>query len=155
MYTLFKNTLLKQVNLLVIVLKFSAVGAVGFIINYSLLRYFVGQYSIDKILAEILATIFALQATFLLNNYWTYRSPKHDESFSLSFSARYVAYITSNSAGAVITIVFFAIAHQFIPLDFIALLIGAFFGTMWNFLLNLLFVWRERNESRVQKGEQG
>lgn len=141
------NELRKKIMSLdvVLTLKFILVGIVGFIVNYIVLRISVNHYGLNKLVGEIVGTIFALQVTFLLHSYWTYsRKSLHINDYSLGAFQRYVTFITSNTVGSVMTIIAFGFTSIWIDSKMIALGLAAILGTTWNYFANLLITWRTK-----------
>lgn len=129
-----------------LVLKFGVTGAIGFVVNYSVLHYLTATHHTQKLTAEIIATAVALQITFILNNYWTYSQLTTENELILSLRKRYIAFITSNLVGSLVTIVAFGVLSTYLKADFVSLLVAAIFGMTWNFFANLFVTWQPKAE---------
>lgn len=132
---------------IVLTAKFVLVGIIGFLVNFVGLRFFVNTFGMNNVLSEVLATIIALQITFVFHNSWTYNTLNStNEHYHLSLWQRYVAFISSNTIGSLMTIGAFAITSTFIDSKFVALGLAAVLGTTWNYFANLYFTWKKDRE---------
>ncbi len=123
-----------------LIAKFLVVGSIGFFTNYAVLELVLGTVTQNKTIAAILAMAVTINLTFILHDKWTYISKK--SGYQMTLPKRYVSYLSTNSSGAVITIVCFAILSTSLP-NIVALAIAALTAMTWNFIMNLL-VWRHR-----------
>lgn len=123
--------------------KFGIIGGVGFVCNFAVLKLGINYAGLNKILAEIVAALVALQVTFFLHDRWTYRIDKTIHKYHLNFSQRYRAYLVSNSFGSLLTVVFFALFSIFLG-HFPALALAAVAGLIWNFLINKTIIWHHK-----------
>jgi putative flippase GtrA len=121
--------------------KFIAIGSVGFIFNYGVLKLCYHAFHFNSILSEIIAAAAALQLTFLLHDKWTYRIDRTIHKYHLSLAQRYKAYLFSNSFGSLLTVIFFALFEIFFR-HLIALGLAAIAGMIWNFVINKAIIWR-------------
>jgi putative flippase GtrA len=128
--------------------KFGIIGGIGFICNYSVLKFATGVWSFNRIIAEILGALVALQVTFLLHDRWTYRIDKAVHKYHLTTVKRYRMYLFSNSFGALLTVVLFSIFSIFAG-HLLALAMAALIGLLWNFLANKGFVWSHKPHNSV------
>ena len=124
-------------------LKFGIIGGVGFVCNFLVLKLCIDTGGLNKILAEVIAALVALQITFLLHDRWTYRIDETVHKYHLSFGGRYKAYLMSNSFASLLTVVFFALFSIFLG-HLPALALAAVVGLVWNFLLNKNVIWHHK-----------
>ena len=123
--------------------RFIVVGIIGFVFNYMILTAVIDYLKLERIVAEIIAMIFALQITFFLHDRWTYSSShKHGVEYSWGLKKRYMTYLLSNSFGSLLTIVLFGVFAQYLP-KLSALACAALISMSWNFILNKVVVWRK------------
>ena len=127
----------------VTVLRFLLVGLIGFIINYVVLVLLTDLVKLSHIGAEIIAALLAFHVTFVLHDKWTYKLKLVSKPAVLSLSNRYITFILTNSIGAAMTVVVFALAYNYVN-RLPALLIGALSGLIWNYLFNSLVIWRTK-----------
>lgn len=127
----------------IILLRFFIVGTIGFFVNYGILVVLTELGSLNHVPAEMIAALIAFHVTFFLHDKWTYALRVNDRNALLSLRARYGAFIASNSIGAAMTVVVFAITFNFIN-RLPALLIGAVCGLVWNYIINGFVIWRTK-----------
>jgi putative flippase GtrA len=120
-------------------LKFLLVGGLGFIFNFIILKISI-YFGVNIVLSEIIATLFALQLTFLLHDNWTYKLHKK-KSHHYNNSIRYIGFITSNSIGSILTIILFSIYLS----HFIALALAAMISMAWSFFMNKMLIWKNKH----------
>jgi len=125
----------------VLLARFVAVGIIGFIVNYSVLRLCTGSIGLNKIAGEIIAAIIALQVTFLLNDNWTYKLENSRTLLTFKLWQRYIAYMSTNTFGSIMTVVLFAIFSNFLA-RLPALAFAAMAAMIWNYIMNKLLIWR-------------
>jgi|GEM_PF-4269007 len=125
-----------------VVAKFIVVGIVAFLVNYAILELALRIVTIPKPIAATLAMIVTINLTYILHTNWTYI--RKDISYYMPPIKRYLSYLSTNSTGAVITIVGFSILSSRLP-NLISLGIAAITAMIWNFLMNLI-VWRHNKE---------
>ncbi len=124
-------------------IKFGIIGGVGFVCNYAVLKVGIHVLELNRVLAECLAALVALQITFLLHDRWTYRIDKTVHKYHLSMFERYKAYLISNSFASVLTVIFFAIFSTFLG-HLVSLAMAAIVGLVWNFLINKNIIWHHK-----------
>lgn len=125
-----------------LIAKFIIVGTVGFFANYIVLEIALRTVTNSEPIAAIIAMAITINLTFYLHDKWTYIKPKTD--YYMSIFKRYPSYLTTNSSGAVITIVLFSLLSNTLP-NIIALGVAALTAMIWNFIMNLV-VWRHHKE---------
>ncbi len=125
-------------------IRFLLVGLIGFFANYTILVICAEIFNIQHVVAEVIAVVTALHVTFILHDRWTYRLYVKKGSEKLTAVPRYLTFMTSNSLGALITVIVFAAlyAHMYRS---IALLIAAIAGLMWNYFANKYITWSPKN----------
>ena len=127
----------------VVASRYALIGSVGFIANYTALMLLT-KYGLNRVIAEVLAVAFALQVTFIFHDKWTY---KHKTlSYKRSLFSRYRTYLVSNSLGAIITVIFFAL-FSIVFNHLISLALASLVGLFWNYVLNKFVVWKHITES--------
>lgn len=124
-------------------MRFGTIGGVGFLCNFGILKLCTSSFGLNKVLAEVIAALVALQVTFLLHDKWTYRIDETVHKYHLTFGRRYKAYLISNSFASLLTVVFFAVFSIFLS-HFPALALAAIIGLLWNFLLNKNVIWHHK-----------
>ncbi len=128
-------------SLIIEILRFGLVGAIGFFINFAVLSFLNGHYHVGHVLGEVFAMLVALQITFVLHDNWTYVG--RDNGYSLRQIRRYLTYLLSNTAGSVITVFCYAMLSNKLT-TFFALAIAAAIGMIWNFCINRFVIWKHR-----------
>jgi len=123
--------------------KFVIIGGLGFICNYTVLKLTIRGWHLNRVLAEVVAALVALQITFILHDRWTYRIDKSIHEYHLSPGKRYRSYLLSNSFGSLMTVIAFAIFSIFIG-HFLALALAAVVGLVWNFVINKSIIWHHK-----------
>lgn len=130
--------------------KFGIIGAIGFVCNYAVLKLATNGWHWNRIVAEILAALIALQITFLFHDNWTYKIDKTIHKYHLGLPERYRAYLVSNSFGSLLTVIFFAIFSIFLG-HLLALALAAIAGLIWNFVINKAIIWHHKPHEPVEK----
>lgn len=123
-------------------IRFLIVGTVGFVVNYAVLKA-VLMLNVHSTFAEIVAVIVALQVTFLLHDSWTYKL-KLEETHRYKLMTRYFSYLSSNALSSALIVILFSLFALFLN-HFYALLGAAFFGMIWNYIINKTVVWRHKS----------
>ncbi len=131
----------------VLVTRFVIVGSIGFICNFAVLKTLT-YLEVNSVIAEVIAVLIALQITFLLHDNWTYKLHISKIKHKYKLSTRYFGYLTSNSIGALITVVLFSIFSIFLE-HFYALVLASMFSMVWNFIMNKLLVWRHKTSEDI------
>ena len=121
-----------------VIAKFIVVGMVAFFVNYAILELALRFVTGSKPIAATLAMVVTINLTYILHTKWTYF--RKDVNYYMSSLKWYLSYLSTNSTGAVITIVGFSILTLSLP-NLISLGIAATIAMIWNFLMNLI-VWR-------------
>jgi glycosyltransferase involved in cell wall biosynthesis len=129
--------------------RFMIVGGTGFITNYLVLVFLAQIFSMDHIIAEIIAAIIALHVTFLLHDRWTYKLHTPEGTEKLPRKARYVSYLFTNSLGSLVTVVAFGFLYGYLT-RFTSLLTAALAGLIWNYLINTYVIWAKKRTASVE-----
>jgi putative flippase GtrA len=123
-------------------LKFSMVGGVGFVVDAG--TYFVMTHSLggDLIISRFIsALVFGMTATFLLNNFVTFRG--HGSGSLLS---RYIKFAAANIIGNLLNIGTHAVLVEnlalFHRIPVLGVVVGTFVGLIFNFTGSKYFVFR-------------
>lgn len=123
-----------------ITIKFSIIGGIGFITNYLVLKGCIAAFGVNRVVAELLAALVALQVTFVLHDRWTYRIDRSTHKYHMSIWQRYRTYLISNSFASLLTVVFFGFFSRFLS-HLPALGLSAVAGLTWNYLINNKVIW--------------
>lgn len=118
-------------------LKFLAVGVIGFVCNYLILKLCM-SIGWHILLSEVVAAIVALHVTFIAHDKWTYRGA---QAYKVPLMKRYQIYIVSNSFASLLVVVFFALFSIWLT-NFPALALSATVGLLWNYMANKILIWR-------------
>ena|ERR1017187_1248524 len=132
--------------------KFITIGGIGFLCNYLVLRFSISEWGVNRVVAEILAALVALQVTFILHDNWTYKIDKTIRRYHLIFAQRYRAYLMSNSFASLSTVIFFAIFSIFLD-HLLSLALAALIGLAWNFFVNKNIIWRHKQHEQISKND--
>ncbi len=130
-------------------IKFGIIGGVGFVSNYLVLKGGVAIWGLDRITAELLAALVALQVTFILHDRWTYRIDMNTHKYHLNFMKRYRVYLVSNSFASLLTVAFFGLFSIFLS-HLPALALAAVVGLVWNYLFNKKIIWDHKPHKQAQ-----
>lgn len=118
-------------------LKFLAVGVIGFVCNYLVLKICT-SIGWHIFLSEVVAAIVALQITFIAHDRWTYRKT---QEYKVSPMRRYRIYVMSNSFASLLVVIFFTLFSIWLT-HFPALALSAIAGLLWNYMANKILIWR-------------
>jgi dolichol-phosphate mannosyltransferase len=128
-------------------LKFCVVGFVGLFVDsglFNILRIIIKNSKSSSLISGFIAMI----ATFLLNNFWSFRKNKIKGSDKkvLSFIIYVVSsYIPILVRSQLIKLSITRFGDTFWPSN-IAFFIGILFGLVWNFLVYSKIIWKESND---------
>ncbi len=118
--------------------KFLAVGAIGLVVNQTILFLLAGASDLRLSLASPVAIVTSMAVTFALNEVWTW----HDRGGG-RIVTRLLLYATVNSGGlAINTGVLLFMTREHAVHYLFANLVGAGIAAVWNFGLNHLITWR-------------
>lgn len=122
---------------------FVLVGAIGFIVDASILTVLMTGFSFDHYSARAISFTTAVTVTWYLNRRWVFNRR------AVPMSGReYSAYVLVQIIGAVINLVIFVVVIELVPdlarIPVIPLAIGAVAGLLFNFTASSFFVFRNR-----------
>ena len=124
-------------------LKFLIVGSIGASLHISIVfilyKQLMFSYTLSFLYAIETATIF----NFLMNNKWTFDRYKLKKKFLFLGLVQYNC-ITLIGGLSNFSISFFLIEKNILWI--VALIVGAFFGSIWNYVLNKLLTWKVHYE---------
>ena len=128
-------------------LKFSMVGGVGFVVDagtYFILTHYLGGGLVTSRFVSSL--VFGMTATFLLNNFVTFRGQGSGSLFS-----RYIKFATANIIGNLLNIGTHAVLVEnlalFHRIPVLGVVVGTFVGLVFNFVGSKYFVFRSPNSA--------
>lgn len=129
---------LKRGGLLDHILRFAAVGIVGFIINASIVAYF--STKLGPIMSQALAFPAAVTATWLLNRQYTFGASKH------SWHMEWARYVSANALGwSTNNGVYFFLIFRFYETNHnpvLAVAAGSLAGMTFNFIISKWIVFK-------------
>lgn len=117
--------------------KFLLVGAIGLVINQSVLFALVGIADRQVASASPVAILTSMAVTFILNEHWTWRDRGEGRVLR-----RALLYGTINSGGLLINWLILVSLERWGMNYLLANLVGAGMAAIWNFGLNHAFTWR-------------
>ena len=116
--------------------KFSAVGASGVLVNFSVTWFFKEICKLNRYFSNILGFIFAATTNYFLNRWWTFQSA------NTQVGTEYAKYFLISLAGLGIDTLTVYLLHSKLKWNFYlskVFAVGA--ATLWNFFGNLLFTF--------------
>jgi len=124
-------------------IKFAFVGAIGTIVNltilYILTEFFLVYYIISEIFAFIVATI----NNYILNKFWTFKEKLHEKLIK-----KYVKYVAISLIALILNICILFILVEYFYLWYILAALLAIFGAfMINFMGNR--IWTFNNKTNL------
>ncbi len=118
-------------------LKFCLVGGTGVVVNMAVVYLLHERLGLALLLASPVAVEASILSNFLLNNYWTFRTPTVELRRLAKFN------LVSLGGMAITTgILTLLVSHAGLHWA-IANLIAIGVATVWNFGLNFVWTWRE------------
>jgi putative flippase GtrA len=131
-----------------VTVKFGIIGGVGFVSNYLVLKGCIVVLGANRIVAELIAALMALQVTFVLHDRWTYQIDHTVHAYHMTIGKRYRTYLVSNSFASLLTVAFFGLFSTF--LDHLpALALAAVAGLTWNYLVNKKVIWGHKPHEKA------
>ena len=121
---------------------FCLVGLTGIVIHLGSLFGLLSVAALRFSVAQALATVIATSWNFMLNNFFTYRDQR---LFGWAFATGLVRYQLVCAIGAISNVGVAAWLYDYDRVWWIAGLAGALVGTVWNFTVSSIFVWRQRS----------
>ena len=120
-------------------IKFSIIGALNTIINLAVLYVCTDIFGIYYLISAVIAFIFAVTNSFVLNKTWTFK-----EKINQDASSKYVKFfIISIIALAVNLIILYVLVESFEVYYIIAQLIGIISNLIINFFGNKLWTFKK------------
>ena len=120
-------------------LMFLMVGATGVIVQLVFVGLLHAVLGLEFVLATVIATGIAMTSNFLLNNWFTYNDLRLQ---GLALLRGYFSFVVACSIGAVINVFVAELSFQNLGIWWIASLLGAVFGSIWNYTMSSILTWR-------------
>ncbi len=120
---------------------FGLVGASGVAIHLATLKVGRVLFGLDFTTAQAIATFVAMTSNFFINNSITYRDAQL-RGFSRLLRGLIYFYAVC-LFGALANVGVATWLHNLYPIDVVAALAGVIMGSVWNFTLSSLFVWKK------------
>jgi dolichol-phosphate mannosyltransferase len=128
------------------VFKFGIVGISGIVVNLVILYLLVEFFILNKDLASLIATEFAILNNFIWNDLWTFHS-NENRKYSSKWQ-RLAAFNIVSAGGALINFgVFLVLTKWFAVYYLAAQFIGILVAFIWNFSVNRRFTWMRNQEN--------
>jgi putative flippase GtrA len=128
-------------------IKFGMVGGVGFVVDagtYFILTHYLGGGLISSRVVSSL--VFGMSATFLLNNFVTFRGQGSGSIFR-----RYIKFATANIIGNLLNLGTHAVLVENVALvhriPLLGVVAGTFIGLIFNFIGSKYFAFRQAEPS--------
>jgi dolichol-phosphate mannosyltransferase len=122
-------------------LMFLMVGATGVLVQLLFVWLFHVVITIGFVAATVVATGIAMTSNFLLNNWFTH----YDRRLTgYAMIKGYVSFVLACSVGASINVFVADLSFQNLEVWWIASLLGAVFGSIWNYTMSNILTWRPR-----------
>ncbi len=119
-------------------LKFAAVGATGVIVDYGFTYLFKEIFKVHKYLSNSIGFTIAASTNYILNRIWTFESDNPD------IAVEYGEFLLISIIGLGLNNLFLWLFHSRFKLNFyVAKLIAIGFVTIWNFLANYFFTFKQ------------
>ena len=119
---------------------FALVGATGVAIHMATLNLALALLGVSFTLAQSIATFVAMTSNFFINNVITYRDAKLKGFGPITRGLLYFYAVCM--IGAVANVGTATYLFNLYPNKWLAALVGVIMGSVWNFTLSSLFVWR-------------
>jgi len=122
-------------------LKFCLVGGTGVIVNTGILFLLTTTFGIEYKISSIFAIQIAIITNFILNNIWTFKKSTN-ESHTLT---KFFKFEGISLIGALINWGILVGLTEFAGMYYLfSNLIGIIIATGWNYLMNVLFTWKNK-----------
>jgi putative flippase GtrA len=125
------------------VLKFGAVGVLGFLVDASVLYLAWSGIGLDLYSSRVLSYICAATTTWWLNRSWTFRSTDQRHW------AEWLRFVALNLGGGVVNYTAYALLVTLSPLfgryPVLAVAVGSLSGMLVNYAVSYLWVFRNTN----------
>ncbi|PCI59470.1 MAG: dolichol monophosphate mannose synthase [Kordiimonadales bacterium] len=122
-------------------LSFGLVGGTGVVVHFAILWLAFQMLGTDFTLGQGIATIGAMSTNFLLNNLFTYRDQRLKGVWQLLRG--WVVFMLACSIGAASNIGIADYLYQQDQYWVLSALAGIMIGTLWNYAVTALFVWKK------------
>lgn len=120
---------------------FVLVGGVGLVIHLTVLKFGIHWLSWKFAAAQSLAVFVAMTANFSFNNFFTYRDKKLR---GFEFVRGLLSFYAACSIGALINIRVAAFLYDHEIFWWLAGLLGAVIGAVWNYAITSTFTWKKK-----------
>ena len=120
-------------------LMFLMVGATGVVVQLLFVGLLHAVLGLEFVIATIFATGIAMTSNFLLNNWFTYNDLRLQ---GMALVRGYISFVIACSVGAVINVFVAELSFQNLGIWWIAGLLGAVFGSIWNYTMSSILTWR-------------
>jgi len=122
-------------------LMFLMVGATGVLVQLFFVWLFHLVMKTDFVTATIAATAVAMSSNFILNNWFTH----YDRRLTgVEMIKGYLSFVLACSIGATMNVFVADISFENLGVWWIASLLGAVFGSIWNYTMSNILTWRPR-----------
>ena len=120
---------------------FAIVGTSGLVVHLAVLRIALAVFGDSFVVAQSIATFFALTSNFLLNNMLTYRDRR---LHGFAMLRGFVGFCLIGAVGALTNVGLASWLYTEREIWWVAGAAGAIMGALWNYAMSTLFVWRAR-----------
>jgi len=123
-------------------LYFLLVGGVGLMVHLLILKIELQFFDIGFTKAQAFAALVSMTSNFFINNQFTYRSQRLKGARKLlrGLCHSYAAW----SLGLLVNVAVASMIYQTIPVWWFAASIGAVMGSVWNYVMSTILIWRVR-----------
>jgi dolichol-phosphate mannosyltransferase len=121
-------------------LMFIMVGGTGVLVQLFFVWIFHSILLMGFVISTIVATGFAMSNNFLLNNWFTYNDRRLE---GLALLRGYISFVLACSIGAVINVFVADLSFDKLEVWWLASLLGAVFGSVWNYTMSSILTWRQ------------
>lgn len=122
-------------------LMFLMVGATGVLVQLFFVWLLHIVMAADFVTATIFATAIAMTSNFILNNWFTH----YDRRLTGAAMIKgYLSFVLACSIGATINVFVADLSFQNLGIWWMASLLGAVFGSIWNYTMSNILTWRPK-----------
>lgn len=126
--------------------RFGCVGVAGMAVNFGVLWLLAGQAHLPLVAASVLATEAAIINNFLLNNAWTFRSLRDQETHW----RKLVKYNTFALGGMALSVTTLWVLTHYLGLFYLLANVAAVgVALVWNYAANRRWTWSGQTASPV------
>jgi len=123
-------------------LLFGIVGAIGFIVDVTVLYSFIYIFGLNYLLSRVFSYLFAATTTWYLNRNITFIESNSSNPFK-----EWIHFLIANSIGGVINFTVYTVTILYIPKTifspFIGVALGAISGMVFNFFISKNFIFKK------------